>query len=79
VTISARKSWNLPPEELLDAAYTPSLWRVQHANLLLLVLAVIGPLALDALLRASPNVHRRLAHPRRKRKPHICYPVRARS
>jgi hypothetical protein len=63
---------------MLDAGYIPSLWRVQHMTLLLLALAVIGPLELDALLRAAPNVHRRLAHPRRKRRPHICYPVRLR-
>jgi hypothetical protein len=49
---------------------------VQDTTLLWLVHAVIGPLTLDALLHADPNVYRRLAHPRRKRRPHICYPVR---
>jgi hypothetical protein len=38
--------------------------------------AVIGPLLPDALLHADPSVHRRLAHARRKRRAHICYPVR---
>ena len=38
---SARISWTLPPEELFDAAYIPSLWRVQHTTLSWLVRAVI--------------------------------------
>ena len=75
-TISARKSWNLSPEDLLDAAYIPSLWRMQDVTLRWLVGAVIGPLVLDALLHADPNLYRRLAHARRKRRPHICYPLR---
>ena len=33
---SARISWNLPPEELSDAAYIPSLWTVQKMALLIL-------------------------------------------
>jgi hypothetical protein len=61
---------------LFDAAYTASLWRVQHTSLQWLFCAVIGPLTLDALLHADPNVYRRLAHSRRERKPDICYPLR---
>jgi hypothetical protein len=61
---------------LPDEAYIPSLWRVRHTTLSWLVRAVIGPLTLDALSHADANVYRRLAHSRRKRRPHICYPVR---
>jgi hypothetical protein len=49
---------------------------MQDATLRWLVGAVIGPLVLDALLHADPNVYRRLAHARRKRRLHICYPLR---
>jgi hypothetical protein len=65
--ISARKSWRLSPEDPHDAAYIPSLWRMQDATLPWLLGAVIGPLTLDALLHADPNVYRRLAHSRRPR------------
>ena len=34
---SARISWNLPPEELLDADYIPSLWAVRKMMLLVLL------------------------------------------
>jgi hypothetical protein len=61
---------------LVDAAYIPSLWRVWDMSRRLLLLAVMGDLALDDLLRAADNVHRRLAHSRRKRKPHVSYPAR---
>jgi hypothetical protein len=60
---------------LLDAAYVPSLWRVWGVTRRVLLLAVLGSLALDDLLHAGPNVHRRLAHSRRKRKPHVRYPL----
>jgi hypothetical protein len=61
---------------LLDAGYLPSLWRSQRISFRLLLLAVIGPLAFDALLRADPNVHRRLADARRKRTRDVAYPLR---
>jgi hypothetical protein len=61
---------------LLDAAYIPSLWRVWNIGRHALLLAVIGGLTVDDLLRADPNVHRRLAHARRKRKPQVRYPLR---
>lgn len=72
----ARNSWLLPPEDLLDAAYTPSLWRVWDITRRVLLIAVIGSITLGHLLQTAANVHRRLAHSRRKRKPYIRYPVR---
>ena len=53
-------------QDLIDEAYTPSLWKMQHATLLYLVRAVLGPLALDTLLHLEPSAYRRLAHPPRK-------------
>jgi len=61
---------------MLDAAYIPSLWRVWDITRRLLLVAVMGSLALDDLLQAAANVHWRLAHSRRKRRPHVCYPLR---
>jgi len=49
---------------------------MQDVTLRWLVGAVIGPMLLDALLQADANVYRRLAHARRTRRPHICYPIR---
>ena len=74
--MSARTSWTLPPLDLLDAEYLPSLWTLQGVAFIWLVQHVLGPLCLDDLLHAGPNVHRRLANSRRKRKPQVCYPVR---
>jgi hypothetical protein len=62
---------------MLDEGYLPSLWRVQGTVLRLLVLVVLGSLSFQHLLLAKPSVHRRLANTRRKRRPHVCYPVRA--
>ena len=76
MTISARISWTLPPEDLLDAAYVPSLWAVQKTVLMVLIGIVIGPLAIADILAPSANVHRHLANAPRTRKPHIRYPVR---
>jgi hypothetical protein len=73
---SARSSWNLPPEELLDAAYIPSLWSVWKIALLALLAAVLGPLSINDFILAGPVVHHALANAPRKRKPHIRYPVR---
>jgi len=42
----------------------------------LLLVAVMGGLGLDEWLRAAANVHWRLAHSRRNRKPHVFYPLR---
>jgi hypothetical protein len=73
---SARISWPLPPEELFDAAYIPSLWAVWKMALLALLTAVLGPLSIDNLILAGPTVHRALANAPRKRKPAVRYPVR---
>jgi hypothetical protein len=73
---SARISWTLPPEELFDAAYIPSLWAVWKVALLVLVAAILGPLSIDDLILAGPVVHRALANAPRKRKPQVRYPVR---
>jgi hypothetical protein len=54
---SARISWTLPPEELSDAAYIPSLWTVQKMTLLILLSIVLGPLSLVDFIAAGPTVH----------------------
>jgi hypothetical protein len=69
-------SWKLSPEDLIDQAYLPSLWRIHAMISRWLVDAIIGAIPLDILLNANHNVHRRLANSRRKRKPQICYPLR---
>jgi hypothetical protein len=73
---SARVSWTLPPEELSDAAYIPSLWTVQKMALLILLGIVLGPFSLVDFIAAGPTVHRQLANAPRKRKPHVRYPIR---
>ena len=73
---SARISWNLPPEDLLDADYIPSLWAVQKIALLVLLSIIVGPLSLNCMTEARPMMHRNLANAPRKRKPHVRYPVR---
>jgi hypothetical protein len=62
---------------MIDAAYQPSLWRVQKTAILLLVLAVLGPVPISRMLNAGPALHWQLANPRRKRKPAVSYPVQA--
>jgi hypothetical protein len=76
VTISARISWSLPPEDLLDAAYNPSIWAVQKTVLMVLLAVIRGPLSLANIVAAKPTVHRHLANAPRKRQPHVRYPVR---
>lgn len=70
-------SWNLPPEDVLDAAYTPSLWAVQKVALMVLLGIVIGAIPIKDILAATPAVHRNLANAPRRRKPHVTYPIRA--
>jgi hypothetical protein len=65
------------PSELIDAAYQPSLWRVQKTAVLLLVLAVLGPVPISCMLNAGADLHWQLANTRRKRKPAVSYPVQA--
>jgi hypothetical protein len=74
--ISARISWNLPPEDLLDADYIPSLWAVRKMTLLVLLAVLTGPLSLVDFIAARPTVHRHLANAPRKRKPQVRYPIR---
>jgi hypothetical protein len=66
---SARISWTLPPEELFDAAYIPSLWAVWKMALLALLAAVLGPLSINDFIQAGPEVHRALANAPRKATP----------
>jgi len=61
---------------MLEADYLPSLWRVWDTSLRLLLNAVTGALGIAEFLRANTNVHRRLAHSRRQRRPHVRYPIR---
>jgi hypothetical protein len=61
---------------MLEAAYLPSLWRVWDTSLRLLLNAVSGAPGIDDFLLANANVHRRLANSRRRRRPHIQYPLR---
>jgi len=75
VTTSARTSWNLSPEDLLDAAYIPSLWAVQKTVLMVLIGIIIGPIAIADILKPRAVVHRHLANAPRKRKPQVRYPV----
>ncbi len=75
MTTSARISWSLPPEDLLDADDIPSLWGVQKIVLVVLVSIILGPLSLAGLAAAGPLVHRHLANAPRKRKPHVRYPI----
>jgi len=50
---------------------------VQKTAILLLVLAVLGPVSIHRMLDLGPVLHWQLAHPRRKRKPAISYPIPA--
>jgi hypothetical protein len=61
---------------MLEADYLPSLWRVWDTTLRILLSMVFGTIALSDLLAANANVHRRLANSRRRRQPHVAYPLR---
>ncbi len=67
----------LSPSDRMDAAYQPSLWRVQKTAILLLGLALLGPLPINAMLEAGPALHWQMANTRRRRKPAVSYPVQA--
>jgi hypothetical protein len=73
---AARISWSLPPGDLIDAKYAPSLWRTQKFTLKILLVAILGHLTLQALLKASKRFHRLLAETPRKRKLQMQYPVK---
>jgi len=68
-----------PRVGLLRPPYRPMqqrLWRVWDITRRVMLIAVIGSITPDDLLQAATNVHRRLAHSRRKRQPYVRYPVR---
>jgi hypothetical protein len=50
---------------------------VQKTVVLLLVLAVLGPVPINCMLNPRPALHWQLANTRRKRKPAVSYPVPA--
>jgi hypothetical protein len=70
-------SWNLPPEDLLELRYAPSIWRVQKIVIWMLRMAVLGQTALAYLKKVGTRFHRLLAEPPRKRKKQVQYPFRA--
>ena len=74
---SARISWTLPPLDLLDARYGPSIWRVQKIVIRLLRAALLGHIAVECLKTADARFHRLLAEPPRKRKKQVQHPLRA--
>jgi hypothetical protein len=61
---------------LIGANYAPSIWRVQKFVIAILRAAILGYVALDALLDASPRFHRLIAEPPRKRKLQVQYPLK---
>ena len=65
------------PDEMIDADYAPSIWRVQKTVIMVLRIAILGHIALNAVLAAPTRFHRLLAEPPRKRKLQLQYPVRA--
>ncbi len=68
---SARTSWNLPPQHLLDSGYAPSRWRVYKSIALLAITVILGGPRLSDFLAAPARIHRILADPPRKRKAQI--------
>jgi hypothetical protein len=61
---------------MIAADYAPSIWRVQKTVIMVLRIAILGNIALNAVLAAPTRFHRLLAEPPRKRKLQIQYPVR---
>jgi hypothetical protein len=62
--------------DMLDLRYAPSLWRAHKFVIRILLVAVLGDIAIEALLTAGPRFHRLLAEPPRKRKKQVQYPLR---
>jgi hypothetical protein len=62
---------------MIAADYAPSIWRVQKTVIMVLRIAILGHIALNAVIAAPPRFHRLLAEPPRKRKLQLQYPVRA--
>ena len=69
-------SWNLPPEDLLELKYAPSIWRVQKTVIWMLRMAILGHIAIASLKNLAARFHRLLAEPPRKRKKQVQYPLR---
>jgi hypothetical protein len=67
-------SWTLSPQALFDKGATSSLWRVTQVVLDALIAAIVPPITIAMLRNPSPQLHQRLANPRRKRKPAVNYP-----
>jgi hypothetical protein len=67
-------SWNLSPQELIDAGVTTSVWRITGLVLDAILLAVVPAITLAMLQRPSPALQRRLANPKRKRRQAVNYP-----
>ena len=67
-------SWNLSPQALFDAGATSSIWRVTQVVLQAILQAVVPPITVTMLQRASARLHKRLANPRRKRRQAVNYP-----
>jgi hypothetical protein len=63
--------------DLLELNYAPSLWRVQKIVIRILLFAILGQLAIEALISAGTRFHRLLAEPPRKRKKQMQYPIRS--
>jgi hypothetical protein len=67
-------SWNLSPQALFDAGAASSLWRVTQFVLDALIAAIVPPITLTMLKTPSPQLHKRLANPKRKRRQAVNYP-----
>ena len=62
---------------MIAADYAPSIWRVQKTVIMVLRIAILGRIALNAVLAAPKRFHRLLAEPPRKRKSQVKYPLTA--
>jgi hypothetical protein len=60
---------------MIAADYAPSIWRVQKTVIMILRIAILGRIALNAVLTAPTRFHRLLAEPPRKRKLQVQYPL----
>jgi hypothetical protein len=60
---------------MIAANYAPSIWRVQKTLIMVLRIAILGHIALNAMLAAPTRFHRLLAEPPRKRKLQVQYPL----
>jgi hypothetical protein len=69
--------WTLSPEDLADAGYLPSQWRIQKMLVRLLLAAIMGITSCSALNTPAPSIHRLLANPNRKRKPASLHPFKS--